>query len=631
MKLFYSLLFGILVNIVSITSLLAQHGSANRKALNAYKKAEISLNNRDKKEAIKQLHIAIEIDPNFANAIQQLADLYRIDKNYNQAIPLYEKVIKINPNLTTLTYFGLGESLLSEGQYTKALPYLIQYSNGNISEKGALLTAKYIEDCKFALNQKNKQDIVFQKLPTTINTIDNEYFPKLTADSRRIIFTRKTNEQENFYESIFKDENWSEAKKLTHTINTAEFNEGAHSISPDGKYLYFTGCNRPNGLGSCDIYVSKLVNGDWGVPRNLGSPINSNNWESQPAISADGRILYFTSNRPGGFGGYDIWRSELLDNGVWTKPINLGGNINTAFDEGSPFIHADNKTLYFASNGWPGFGKQDLFMSKMDEVNNWSKPINLGYPINNHYQQNSVQITLDGEIGFISSQDSSKQLDIYKFIVPASVKPNPIAYIVGNIYDKDTKNYISAVIVITNTTSKEIVYKDISDTIDGSFLATLPIGYNYALHVQKEGYLFYSEQYDLLPEQLKNKEFFRDISLKPIKPGSYIQLNNIYFDINKYNLLTESFTELQVLIDFLNINPNLNIEIAGHTDNTGNPTHNILLSENRSKAVYNYLIEHKISPKRINTIGYGDKQPIANNEDEAGRKLNRRTEVKIIK
>ncbi len=631
MKLYCSILFGILFMLVPIHFLLAQPAPANKKASNAYKKAELSLNNRNIKEAINQLHIAIESDPSFAKAIQQLADLYRVDKNFKQAIPLYEKVIQINPNLTSLSYFGLGESLLAEGRYKEALPYLTEYARGKLTEKGALLTSKYIEDCKYALKNEINPLIIIEKLPSTINTKDNEYFPKFAADSRRIIFTRKTNDQENFYESIFRDDKWSPAQKLTENINTTDFNEGAHSISPDGKYLYFTGCNRPDGLGSCDIYVSQLTNGDWGIPRNLGAPINSNNWESQPSISADGRFLYFTSNRPGGFGGYDIWKSELLENGIWSTAINLGDKINTAFDEGSPFIHADNKTLYFASNGWPGYGQQDLFMSKIDSMNNWSTPINLGSPINNHYHQNSIQITMDGDSGYISSQDSSRQLDIYKFAVPKSIKPNPIAYIIGNIYDKDTKNNISATIAITNTASKEIVYKEKSNYIDGSFLATLPIGYNYALHIQKEGYLFYSEQYDLSPSQIKDKEFIREIFLDPIKSGSYIKLNNLYFDSNKYNLLPESFTELHVLIDFLNLHPNLNIEIAGHTDNTGAVNHNILLSENRSKAVFTYLVEHKISPKRITTIGYGDKQPIADNNDGAGRKLNRRTEIKIIK
>lgn len=630
MKLFFRLLLLLSTQLILLNFLLGQQHSSNKKAQEAYRKAEIALNSKNKTEAIQQLQTAIQNDANFTLAYQQLADLFRSEKRYQKAIPLYEKVITLNPNLTKLTYFGLGESLLNEGRYNDALPYLTYYSQQKITEKGLLLTNKYIVDCNFALKQNYNNTVDFQKLSKEINTQDNEYFPKLTADNRKIIFTRKTNNQENFYESYFDSQKWSEATILTQTINSKDFNEGAHCISPDGKNLYFTGCNRPDELGSCDIYISKLVNNEWSSPQNLGVTINSKNWESQPAISADGRTLYFVSNRAGGYGGYDIWKSDLSDNDTWSPPINLGNNINTIFDEGSPYIHADNTSLYFASNGWPGFGQQDLYLSKKDSNNIWSIPINLGFPINDHYAQNSIQITLDGNIGFTSSQDSSRQLDIYQFVIPNEIKPKSMVYISGTIYDEKTYLPLKAFITITNTSSNKIIYKDLSDAIDGTFLATLPPEANYALHIQKKGYLFYSEQYDLSSTSIKDKKFIRKILLQPIEKEKHIHLNNLYFDTDKYDILPESYAELLILLDFLNINPYLRIEISGHTDNKGEATKNKTLSNNRANAVYNYLLQHGVKIDRMVKIGYGDTKPISDNDTEEGRQLNRRTDIKII-
>lgn len=629
MKLGLSLLICLLFQFISFT-LKGQEYSSHKKAQRAFEKAAVFLNQKKYTEAINQLKVTIEFDPTFARAVQQLADLYRIEKKYNQAIPLYKKVLILNPNLTPLTYFGLGESLLAEGEYQSALPYLIHYSKGKLTDKGALITHKYILDCEFAQRQSFNTTYVLQKLPRAINTGDNEYFPKLTADSRKIIFTRKTDNQENFYESDFINDQWTDAHKLVGIVNSDFFNEGAHCIAPDGKYLFFTGCNRPQGLGSCDIYISKLENNIWGAPQNLGPPLNSSSWESQPAISADGRTLYFVSNRAGGYGGNDIWKSELKENGTWGIPTNLGNTINTPFDESSPFIHADNKTLYFASNGWPGFGQADLYLSRLTPTGTWSLPVNLGAPINNHLQQNSVQITIDGNIGFLSSQDSSKQLDIYTFAVPNTLKPNPIAYILGNIYDRESKLPLIADIIITNTATQEIIYRDQSYYDDGKFLATLPVGANYALHIQKEGYLFHSEQYNLEQGEVQNKEFYKEILLQPIKKGESLQMNNIYFETDKYELLPESYAELHILVNFLKTNPTTRIEISGHTDNTGTSTKNQLLSENRAKAVQNYLIGKDIAPKRLISVGYGDHKPLAVNKTTAGRQLNRRTEVQIL-
>ncbi len=622
----------LLLCFMSLSHALAQRKSENKKAQQYYENSLKNLQTHRYEAAIDFLNKSIAEDPTFATAYQQLGDIYRSQRLFDQAIPNYREVLRLDADLTPLTDFGLGEALLHTGQYSDAIPYFERYLNTNISEKSKNLVNKYLADCRFALDNTQASPIKLIKLPPSINTQYDEYFPQLTADQHTIIFTRKENNQENFYESHLSNEkDWSEAQKLIGQVNSDNFNEGAHCISPDGKYLFFTGCNRPSGYGSCDIYISKKENGKWSIPTNLGAPINTRGWEAQPAISADGKTLYFVSNRAGGFGGNDIWKSELGEDGKWKVPINLGKNINTPYDESSPYIHADNKTLYFSSNGWPGYGGQDLFMSKTDTTGQWAIPTNLGKPINNHHNQTAVHVNMNGSIGFFSTQDSaSRQLDIYEFELSKDIKPAPVAYIAGTVLDAENKQPVVARVSVTDTDNQKVVFEDRSDFQDGMFIATLPIGRNYAVHVQAEGYLFDSRQYDLTDTQLANEKFTTEILLAHIKTGNTIQLNNIYFDTNKSDILPASRSDLRLLLDFLKTNPTVIIEVGGHTDNTGTKELNKTLSEKRAQSVTHYLLQNGIERFRITSKGYGDQLPVADNESEEGKQLNRRTEIKII-
>ncbi len=610
----------------------AQKPSANKKAQSAFVEASKALRLQDHKRAEKMLLEAVAHDATFATAWQQLGDIYRKKEQYEKAVPAYEQVLQTDPALTSLTYFGLGESLLFIGQYESARQQLEKYKAlGTLSEKSRIQVDKYLSDCTFSLqNQQTDQRYILRKLGQGINTTDDEYFPKLTADNKTIIFTRKTKNQENFYESHWVDDAWTEAQKLIGHINSDDFNEGAHCISPDGKYLFFTGCNWPNGLGSCDIYVAKRENGVWGTPHNLGSPINTRGWESQPAISADGKTLYFVSNRQGGMGGYDIYKSTLKDDGTWNIPQNLGPNINTSFDESAPYIHADNITLYFASNGWPGFGRKDIFKSQIDSAGNWSLPQNMGNSINNFREQTALHVSMNGKIGHLASQDSSGQLDIYTFALPAHTQPHAVTFIKGKVLHAQDHSPLDAKIRVTRTHTNRVVFEDMSDVEDGGFLATLPIGDSYAVHVEKEGFLFESQQYALDDPKYANEEFTSTILLKPIEKGSISQLNNIYFAINKFDLLPQSTADLEMLLRFLMLNPHVSIEIGGHTDNTGNAQANQTLSENRAKSVKDFLHKKGIAQNRITIKGYGQTAPIADNNTEEGRRLNRRTEFKVL-
>jgi len=610
----------------------AQKPSSNKRAQAAFAEAGRALRMQDRSRAEQLLLDAVARDPAFATAWQQLGDVYRQDDRYEKAVTAYQKVLETDATLTPLTLFGLGESLLFTGQYASAKRYLERYrALGGLGKKSLAQIDKYLIDCVFSLeNQQTGEPYVPKKLGSGINTADDEYFPKLTANNKTIIFTRKTKNRENFYESHLIGEEWTEAEKLIGFVNSDDFNEGAHCISPDGKYLFFTGCNRPDGMGSCDIYVSRQENGVWAEPHNLGAPINTRGWESQPAISADGRTLYFVSNRQGGMGGHDIYKSTLGGDGSWSAPQNLGRNINTPFDESSPHIHADNRTLYFASDGWPGFGRKDIFMSQMDETGEWSVPQNMGRWINDFRDQTALHVSMNGRIAHLASQDSTGQLDIFCFTLPEHLQPQSVAFIKGKVLHFQGGVPLDAKIRVIRTDGNEVVFEDWSDPEDGEFLATLPIGSGYAVHVEKEGFLFGSQQYALDDPRHTNEEFAATILLKPIEKGAFGQLNNIYFDIDKADLLPQSTADVEMLWRFLMLNPHVSIEIGGHTDNTGNEQANQMLSENRAKAVRDFLVNKDIPPNRITVKGYGQSVPVADNETEEGRRLNRRTEFRIL-
>jgi len=306
--------------------------------------------------------------------------------------------------------------------------------------------------------------------------------------------------------------------------------------------------------------------------------------------------------------------------------------VNTRYDESSPYIHADNRTLYFASNGWPGFGDKDIFKSELDSNGNWQAPTNLGFPINDHHEQSALSVSMNGQQAFFSTRrdDAVGGLDIYSFELPPDVRPHPVAYLKGTIVDAESNSPIPANVTVTDLLADSVLYNEQADYEDGSFLAPLPFGKTYALHIKQPGYLFFSENYPLDDRTEVNDAYEVHIALSRIKAGSTGTLNNIFFDIDRYKLLPASKSELNNLVEFLNLNKTVRVEIGGHTDNTGSAAHNQTLSENRAKAVYNYLLHAGIGASRLTYTGYGPSQPVASNDTEEGRQRNRRTDFTII-
>jgi outer membrane protein OmpA-like peptidoglycan-associated protein len=407
-------------------------------------------------------------------------------------------------------------------------------------------------------------------------------------------------------------------------------NEGAQNISQDGQWLIFTGCNFPEGMGSCDLYISYLTSEGWSTPENLGPSINTEFWEAAPSLSPDKRDLYFASRRPGGYGGNDIYVSHRLQNGRWSPAENLGPVVNTIGDESTPFIHADNQSLYFTSNGHSGYGGDDLFVSRKTPDGKWTIPENLGYPINTIENEGSLIIAADGKTAYYASDraDSKGGLDIYTFELRNDIRPARTLWVRGKVFDKKTGKGLPSSVELTDLSTKNLLSKVQTDET-GNYLITLPVGKDYAFNVNRKGYLMFSENYSL-SQKTPDSTYHVDIPLQPLETNAAVVLKNIFYDLNKYDLKPESQVELDKLVQLMKDNPTLAIQINGHTDNIGKPADNLVLSQNRAKAVVSYLTVKGIDPKRLSFKGWGDTQPIADNKSEAGRAQNRRTELKVI-
>jgi len=616
----------------------AAFSQARSRSEKQFEKATEYFNTGNLKMAEEVAEKIVEKAPDFYNAYLLLAEVAHETGTVQDEIEFLEKAMKYTEN--PVIYVRLAESKYSLGEYADALNFFEKYlSSKNISPERKAEIERKIANCNFAINAK-KHPVEFhpERLSDNVNSANDEYWPVLSIDQKELVFTRLikatgTLPQEDFYISRFDSLGWGKAKPIS-AINT-RWNEGAETLSADGKLLFFTACNRAGGYGSCDIYYSKLENGKWSAPRNVGAPISTQSWEGQPSFSSDNRYLYFSSNRAGGKGEKDIWRAEFLGfNNLnqlkWGKVENLGDSINTPGNEISPFIHANNKDLFFASDYYPGMGGMDLFRSELLGHDQFSKPKNLGYPINTIKDEQGLNISGDGTIAFFASAREKKTgLDLYRFKLDKKLRPNPVTYVKAKVIDAKTKQPVSAQVELTNLTQADLATRTEMADENGEILLCLPTGNNYSFTVSEDGYLFYSQAFQLSNVNTLYKPFLLTIALQPVKVGAEMNLYNVYYETDSFRILPASEPELQKLVSFLKNNPQLEVEIQGHTDNTGNTEKNQVLSEKRAKSVVDFLVENGIDKNRLQAKGFGEQKPVATNETEEGRKLNRRTTVKI--
>lgn len=607
----------------------------NKKAAALYAQAIEKAESGAYQQAIGIMDQAILADKNFVDGYLSKAGLCGELKNYTCAIENYEKAFSLDPAYSAEYKLPYSINLAGMGSFSKAMTALDEFllipSLGETSRKAGEYRRK---SYAFALEQQQKPGVgnyVFkpENMGPSINSEVSEYYPALTIDGQTLIYTRRVrNFNEDFYVSKKTNGQWKSSESLSGAINT-EQNEGAQTISQDGQLLVFTGCNFPEGFGNCDLYFSIQTRQGWSLPKNMGERINTEFWESAPCLSPDKRDLYFASRDPGGFGGIDIYVTRRQPNGQWGIPENLGPGINTAGDESCPFIHADNQTLYFTSNGWQGYGGDDLFLVRKQADGKWGKPENLGYPINTIENEGSLVIASDGKTAYYASDraDSRGGLDIYTFDMREDLRPMRTLWVEGKVYDQKTKNGLPSAVELVDLSTGQTMSRVQTDE-DGAYLVTLPLGKDYLFNVNRKGYLFFSGNFPLANRN-PDSTYKMDIPLQPIEVNAAVELKNIFFPTNSYALEPASTAELDLLVKLLTENPGLKIQINGHTDNVGKPADNLALSNNRAKAVTDYLRGKGIDAGRLTSKGFGSTKPIADNTREEGRARNRRTELQV--
>ncbi len=630
------------------------------------------------------------------------ADALIYDENYIDALPIFKKLDSLAPNNANIQ-FCLGICYLnSYNEKQKATFYLEKASQsissdyyGSFNETSApvftylFLGKAYFLDEQFDQAQANfdkfryyltaedkelRQDVDHQmamvlnakKLtgsPITVrrenlgslNTKFPEYSPALSPDLKYIIFTsrregstgNRKDEKGKYYEDMYiadydvHSNTVSNIRALPGSVNT-EGHEASISISWDGQVLFIYRDDNTDG----NIYMSRLENGVWSAAEKLGSEINTKYYENHACLSPDGELLYFVSNRPGGMGGKDIWVSRRIGANKWGKAENLGSRINTEYDEDSPVILSDGKTLYFSSQGHECMGGYDIFYS-INEEGQWTFPRNLGYPLNTVNDDVFFVPTLDGKQAYYASElpDGQGDMDIYRILITDDI--DQIAILTGMVKDTISNKAISASVTVYDFNTGEIYSQTNTDVSTGEYNISLETGRKYKVRVVTETGLTAEDIYDIPRTDAQtltfNKPYYFGMDVIAMAPdtilnrinvgqrmGDRFVLRNVYFDFDKATLRPESKTELDRLVSLLNALPEIKIELSGHTDNKGSASYTKKLSEDRALAVVNYLIASGIDKNRLAYKGYGFEQPIASNETDAGRQLNRRTEFRIL-
>ncbi len=601
----------------------------NKRAVKLTEKAEEAAKSRDFEEAKTLLKKAIEADPLYPKAYRRLATIYSVYLQPDSAAYYYNLLTEMIPadQIDERLWDRIAGLNFEVGDYHKA-----QQAISHVSDPNPLLAQSIAFSVK---SVQEARPLEIQELPPAINAYQLQYFPVLTVDERTIIYTKRDannpSSDEDLVVSVRINDEWIPSQSISREINSP-FNEGACTISADGSTLIFTSCEGRSSFGSCDLYVTYGQGNKWTKPENLGSGINSRYWDSQPSLSADGRVLYFASNRPGGVGKRDIWSSQLTETG-WSEPVNLGKPINTPFDETTPFIHVNNDLLFFSTQGYPGLGGFDLFFSEKTN-GQWSLPTNLGYPINTVNDELSLFINASGTYGYYAIEKTESGVtsttNIVKFKVPFdSLVKKKASYVTGRVQDGITGKPLGARMRMSNLNDTTDTYWVNSDSISGRYFLVLTEGNEYGVFIRKKDYLFEDLKFEAQSSTALRPDTL-DILLHPIEAGASLTLENIYFEFNEHLLNPKSRSELNEIVEYLKLNKSLIFEIQGHTDTVGTESYNLALSEKRARTVYNYLLSKGVDESRMFSQGYGGSQPIADNSTENGRDLNRRITFRVI-
>jgi outer membrane protein OmpA-like peptidoglycan-associated protein len=626
------------------------YSTSDKGAIKRYESGVACMQQRKMECAFNEFSKAAQADERFVEPRIMLAEIAEQRGQDDEAIARYREVMAIAPRFFPTAQLHLADLEFRNGQYVEAEK---NYKGYLEKEQDPLRKARArlgLDNCTFAA-RAIQQPVPFEpkNLGPAVNSADPEYYPCITADDATLIYTRRVKDpelipwgmQEDFMVSHRDAQGAWQAAKPIPTVNTRQYNEGAGTLTPDGRFIVFTKCATEDGsyggslqgFGSCDLFISRRIGDRWTPPENLGPPVNSRNWETQPSMASDGRTLYFIrgTQAQDGIKSMDIYTTALQEDGTWSKPEKLGANVNTPYQEESVQIHPDGRTLYFSSNGHPGFGGLDIFVSRKEEDGSWGKALNLGYPINTGADENSLLVSADGEVAYFASdrEGGLGDLDLYSFELYPEARPLAVSFIRGKVTDRTNGQPVEADVQLYDLATGKLATGAYSDPRTGEFLVCIPAGRSYALNASSEGYLFFSQNYDVATGTPK-EPYTLNVPLSPLTAGSVIALRNIFFNTASYDLLPASNAELEKLVQLLRTNTTLRIELGGHTDNVGADAANLTLSDQRAQAVRDFVIAQGIDASRITAKGYGETKPVATNDTEEGRAQNRRTEVTVL-
>lgn len=673
----FKVLLSLLLSFIFSISLIAQSFNSA-----AYKSGMKLFDEGEYRQAIPYLLEAVQSDPEGGSGKVLEANFFlgvcylKVGEGGN-GLPYLQKVYEMDKTIFGELPYMMGQCAEDALKFDDALKFYDEFVKDAGVKKDPVAfeeVNKHISECKAAKElMKNPVKAKIENVGPVVNSAFPDYTPVITADESVLIFTsrregnigQKTapylDQEEDFpmediYQSTKINGKWSEPANLGPVVNTID-HDAAIALSPDGNQLFIY-----KDMQEGDIYMSTKKGLEWSKPESLGDKINTAKYSEQScSISSDGKTLYFSSNRPGGYGGLDIWRSQLVK-GQWNEPINMGPKINTKEDEDSPFIHPDGVTLYYSSKGKKTMGGYDIFRTSL-EKGGWSEPENMGYPINSVQNDIYFVLSADNQHGYYASykEGGYGKHDIYMISMPQAEEVKEIAatqantklgtattgeapknlapvavtktksrvtLLKGVIRDATTKQPIEANIALTNIKTGQKISEVNSNSATGAYLIILPAGKNYGITVTKKDYLFHSENFDI-SDTAEYQEIVKNVDLNKFQVGAKIVLRNIFFDFDKATLRPESNLEIDRLRKILLDYPKMKIEMSGHTDNKGSSDYNKKLSLNRAKAVVDVLVKKGISPDRMTYAGYGFDRPMAPNDSDAGRQLNRRTEFEI--
>lgn len=630
-------------SILSFLICLYAHSQAHRDAyaegMNAIKFKKYDL-------AIDKFKEAVRLSPAYKDAWYYLGKTYDFLNRNEDAIDAFRNLEQLDSDYNFTIYYDIAKAYIELDNLRAARIYVKRYLDK------APKSAKATKIIHLGMNRLRYIDISAELRdqpnnttePTPIaalNSVSGDYMPQVNPTGSRLYFTstRKggfdNTEQssgpndygEDIYFSTLSGEQWSTPQLLPAPINSMT-NDFGSAFTGDGQTMVFVRCDANDGLGSCDLYITQLTGDKWSEPVNMGNVVNTEDWESQPTINSDGNKIIFTSTRDGGYGGSDLYMIEKNHLGLWGIPQNMGSTVNTPFSENSPFLAADGKTLYYSSSGHPGMGGADIFYTVYEE-GRWSTPKNLGSPINSRGNDTNFSISASGNAYFASSRLDPKNFDIFKVELPDELKPKPTIILQGVVSNSETEDPLNALVLIEDLNSGELIATNKSNELTGEYLVVLPSGRDYSVSVSSEGFFFYSQSFEL-PKDTTYAEITNNIALEPIKKGTKVVLNNIFFEIGKAELKPISYVELNKAVDLMKKNPGMKIEVGGHTDSQGADANNLALSQKRAQSVVEYMVLAGIERDRLIAKGYGETVPIADNSTAEGRAANRRTEFVIV-